>query len=138
VILNLVAPVGIFMWNIWMGNRAPFPYLFFGFPVPGNRIDRYYGFVMEDIRENEGILQRRFLTITESLSRMFRGEDRLYTKNIRLHPEKYRRECDLFQKAGEVWISYGVPFIVPLTAGFFTALTFGDLLYTGIRMLAGV
>jgi Archaeal Peptidase A24 C-terminus Type II. len=95
---------------------------------------------MEDItgRDN-GILVRRFLTFPGSpLSRMFRGEDRLYTKHIRMNPEQYRKECDLFRKAEKVWISYGVPFIVPITAGFFTALLAGDILYMVMKFLAGV
>jgi preflagellin peptidase FlaK len=138
VILNLAAPLGIFIWNVTQGNHAPLRYLFFGFPVPGERIGQYYGFVMEDIQEENGALFRRFLTFRESLSRMFRGEDRLYTKHIRMHPEQYRKECDLFRKAGKVWISYGVPFIVPITAGFFTALFAGDILYTVMKFLAGV
>jgi len=137
VILNLAAPLGIFIWNIRKGNKAPVRYMFFGFPVPGDRLGQFYGFVMEDIREDNGIVNRRFLTLRESLSKMFRGEDRLYTKDIRLHPENYRKECDLFRKAGEVWISYGVPFIVPITAGFFTALVGGDLLYTMMKVIAG-
>jgi preflagellin peptidase FlaK len=138
VILNLVAPLGIFIRNLAEGNRAPLRYLFFGFPVPGDRIEQYYGFVMEDIKEENGTLSRRFLTFRESLSRMFRGEDRLYTKHIRMNPEKYREERNLFRKAGKVWISYGVPFIVPITAGFFTALVAGDILYSLMSFLAGV
>ncbi len=138
VILNLSAPIGIFIWNISRRNRAPLRYLFLGFPVPGDRIAEYYGFVMEDIREENGSLHRRFLTFRESLSRMFRGEDRLYTKHIRMNPEQYRKECDLFRKAGKVWISYGVPFIVPITAGFFTALFAGDILYAIMNMVTGI
>jgi preflagellin peptidase FlaK len=138
VILNLVTPIGIFFWNIRRGNRAPFRYLFFGFPVPGDRIEKYYGFVMEEIKEEDGGIQRRFLTFRESLSRMIRGKDRLYTKDIRLHPEKYRKESDLFRRAGEVWLSYGVPFLVPITAGFFTALFIGDVFYIIMKLVAGV
>jgi preflagellin peptidase FlaK len=138
VILNIAAPFGIFFWNIIKGKRAPIRYLFLGFPVPGDRIEQYYGFVMEDIQEDNGKITRRFLPISKLLGRMFRGEDRKYTKDIRLHPEKYKKEREIFQKAGEVWIVYGVPFLVPITAGFFTALLAGDILYTILRSLAGV
>ena len=138
VILNLATPIGIAIVNKIKGNRAPFPYPFFGFPVPGERIEQYFGFVMEEIKEEDDHLTRRFLTIRESLGRLFRGEDRLYTKDMRLHPEEYREERELFRKAGEVWISYGVPFIVPITAGFFTALLAGDLLFTLMKYALGV
>ncbi|MFA7152560.1 MAG: A24 family peptidase C-terminal domain-containing protein [Methanoregulaceae archaeon] len=35
----------------------------------------------------------------------------------------------MYRKAGKIWISYGVPFIVPITAGLLSALVIGDLLY---------
>ncbi|MDD1672551.1 MAG: prepilin peptidase [Methanomicrobiales archaeon] len=138
VILNLATPLGIFIMNVGRKNFAPFPYMFFGFPVPGDRVEQYFGFVMEEINEHEGGLTRRFVTVRESLSTMVRGGDRLYTKDIRLHPEQYTKERALFKKAGYIWISYGVPFILPITAGFFTALLAGDILYTVMRMAIGV
>jgi len=48
LILNLIAPVGIFLINIAKGNRAPLQYMFFGFPVKGEKIQESWGFVMED------------------------------------------------------------------------------------------
>ena len=42
-----------------------------------------------------------------------------------------RNSCEelaLYRKAGTVWISYAVPFIIPITAGFVTAVIFGDFL----------
>lgn len=138
LILNLVTPLGIFFMNVGKKNFAPFPYMFFGFPVPGDRVEQYYGFVMEEISEYQGDLTRRFVSIRKSLSTMVRGGDRLYTKDIRLHPEQYTKERALFMKAGHIWISYGVPFILPITAGFFTALLAGDILYTVMRIAIGV
>ena len=57
LILNLVAPVGIFVINIVKGNRAPLPYMFFGFPVKGDKIQDSWGFVMEDFAEKNGYRQ---------------------------------------------------------------------------------
>ncbi|NLD56600.1 MAG: peptidase A24, partial [Methanomicrobiales archaeon] len=37
-------------------------------------------------------------------------------------------ELSLYKKAGTVWISYAVPFIIPITAGYVTAIIFGDFL----------
>ncbi len=54
LILNLAAPVGIFIMNIIRGNRAPLMYMFFGFPVNGDRIQDEWGFVMEDFSEKSG------------------------------------------------------------------------------------
>ena len=131
VILNLAAPLAIFSYNLIHGNRAPFPYVFFGFPVPGARIRDAYGFVMEEIADRDGVLERRFIGIAASLSRMVAGgPKRMYTKDLREHPDQYRSEIELYRRAGSVWISYAVPFIVPIAAGFLTAVIRGDILFT--------
>jgi len=137
VLLNLVTPLGIFIFNLKEGNAAPFPYRFLGFPVDGDRIAESYGFVMEDITEEEGGIHRRFLGIGESLKGMAGGGSRVYTLAMRREPSAYTRERDLYRKAGKVWISYGVPFIVPITAGFFSALLFGDILFYLLSLLMG-
>jgi preflagellin peptidase FlaK len=92
---------------------------------------------MEDIEEQDGKLVRRFIGFTESLRQMIQGEKRIYTKNLRLYPEDYGDELDLYRKAGKVWISYGIPFIIPITAGYLAALLMGDILFVIITTLAG-
>ncbi len=138
VILNIVAPVALFLRNITEGNRAPLPYLFLGFPVDGGNIQNVFGFVMEDIEEVDGTVERRFVGFAETLRRMASGTRRRYTKDLRLHPEEHREELALYRKAGRVWISYGIPFIIPITAGFITALFMGDILYWIMKTLAGM
>jgi preflagellin peptidase FlaK len=69
---------------------------------------------------------------------MLSGEGRIYTKDLRLHPERFRKELALYRKAGTVWISYAVPFIVPITAGFIAAILFGDFLFVIMAFFAGV
>ena len=138
VILNLLAPVAIFILNLVKGNRAPLPYMFFGFPVEGAKIQQTFGFVMEDFQEQDGKLVRSFVGIRESLRRMLNGEGRVYTKELRLHPERFKKELAVYRKAGIVWISYAVPFIVPITAGFVTAISFGDFLFVIMAFFAGV
>ena len=138
VILNLVTPVVIFLKNIVRGDEAPLPYMFLGFPVRGDEIEHTFGYVMEEIREEEGTITRRFVPIGSALKSMLRGERRLYTKDLALHPEEYARELSLFRRAGMVWISYGVPFIVPITAGLITALLAGDLLFSAMMILRGM
>ncbi|MDD1651588.1 MAG: prepilin peptidase [Methanomicrobiales archaeon] len=137
VILNLVTPLGIALHNLRKGNRAPLPYPFFGFPVPGDGIQRTFGFVMEEFEETPEGLRRQFIPIGTALSRMMKGEGRIYTRDLREHPEQYAKELALYRRAGQVWISYGVPFIVPIAAGFFTALIFGDILYEVLSLFAG-
>jgi preflagellin peptidase FlaK len=136
VILNLVTPVIIFVLNVMKGNRAPFPYTFFGFPVKGDSIEHTYGFVMEEFSEEEGGLDRRWIPVSTALSQMVTAK-RVYTKDLKRYPEKYRKELALYRKAGMVWISYGVPFILPILAGFATALFAGDILFSAMGALAG-
>jgi len=137
LLLNLVAPLGIFVANIVRRNRAPLMYLFFGFPVSGERIQEEWGFIMEDFEEKNGVINRRFIGFFDAIRRMFAGEGRVYTKDLREHPEKYQREMAMYRKAGTVWISYAVPFIIPITAGLITAVIFGDFLFAIIKIFMG-
>ena len=137
LILNLAAPVVIFLINIIRGNRAPLQYMFFGFPVSGATIQKEWGFVMEDFEEKEGAVSRKFIGFFDSLRRMYAGSGRIYTKDLREHPEEFNRELAQYRAAGTVWISYAVPFIIPITAGFITAVIFGDFLFILMKILVG-
>jgi preflagellin peptidase FlaK len=44
-------------------------------------------------------------------------------------PEQLRDGLDVLVAEDEVWISPGIPFVVPLFAGTVVALTYGDLLF---------
>ena len=134
LLLNLVAPVGIFAINILRGNRAPVMYMFFGFPVKGEEIQNEWGFVMEDFEEKQGTVSRKFIGFWDSIRRMYAGEDRVYTKELREQPEKFAKELAIYRKAGTVWISYAVPFIIPITAGLISAIFFGDFLFAIMKI----
>jgi preflagellin peptidase FlaK len=137
VVLNLFTPIGILLYNMRNGSRAPFPYMLLGFPVDGDRISESYGFVMEDITDEEGEIHRRFMGIRESLSTMGRGNGRVYTLDMRRKPDEYARERELYRRAGRVWISYGVPFIVPITFGLVSALLIGDVIFGLLEIVTG-
>ncbi len=139
LILNLLTPVAIFFWNAAHDRAGPFPYSFLGFPVPAEDLPRSFGFIMEDIGIGEdGTVRRRFIRPGEAIRRMVSGKGRIYTKDLKNHPSNYAREMETFKRAGTVWISYGIPFLVPLTAGVISALLFGDILFFLIRFIAGV
>ncbi|HVP97207.1 A24 family peptidase C-terminal domain-containing protein [Methanoregula sp.] len=137
LILNLLAPLGIFLINMVRKNRAPLQYMFFGFPVEGEKIQDAWGFVMEDFTEKSGKVERKFIGFWESLRRMRSDEGRVYTKDLREHPDEFETELGVYKKAGKVWISYAVPFILPITAGLITAIVFGDFLFTLMRIVTG-
>ena len=135
LILNLATPLGIFVYNAVKGNRAPISNMFLGFPVEGKNIANSFGYVMEDIREEDGQITRRFFSFREAVRGMMKGSGRVYTLDLRRRPEEYREELSLYSRAGRVWISYGVPFIVPLTAGMIVALFAGDILFIILQLL---
>jgi preflagellin peptidase FlaK len=137
LILNMAAPLGIFVINITRGNRAPLMYMFFGFPVKGEKIQDSFGFVMEDFEEKNGTIRRRFIGFADSVKRMYSGKGRIYTKDLREHPEHHAKELALYRRAGTVWISYAVPFILPITAGLITAVIVGDLLFAIMKIVTG-
>jgi archaeal preflagellin peptidase FlaK len=137
LLLNLVAPIGIFIINLIRGNRAPLMYMFFGFPVKGDEIRKAWGFVMEDFEEKDGRVSRRFIGFWDAIRRMYAGEGRVYTRDLREQPEKFAGELALYRKAGTVWISYAVPFIIPIMAGFISAIIFGDFLLAAMTILIG-
>ena len=128
LVLTLVAPLGIIITNVVRGNRAPLRYMFFGFPVKGDSVQDAWGFVMEEFTETKEGVTRRFITIMESIKRMYSGEGRVYTKDLRENPDAFRKELEMYKKVGTVWISYAVPFIIPITCGLITAIVFGDFL----------
>lgn len=139
LILNLLTPFAIFFRNAARGRLGPFPYTFLGFPVPAEDLPHSFGFIMEEIRMGEdGFIHRRFIRPGEAIRRMISGKGRIYTKDLKNHPSEYALEMETFKKAGTVWISYGIPFLVPLTAGVISAIFFGDILLSLIRVITGV
>ncbi|MDD1674826.1 MAG: peptidase A24, partial [Methanomicrobiales archaeon] len=138
LLLNIVTPLGIFAWNLLKGNRAPFGHMFLGFPVPGERIGESFGFLMEEIEDHDGQLVRRFIPVRRLIRLMFGGKRTLSTQKMKMHPDQYARELALCRRAGQVWIQYGIPFIIPITAGFLSALIFGDILYAILRITGGI
>jgi len=139
LILNLFTPIGLLVENLRRGERGPVTAMLLGFRVPAEDLPGSFGFVMEDLEEAEdGSIQRRFISFSDAVRRMLTGRGRIYTRDLRMHPEQYARELGLYRKAGSVWISYGIPFIVPLAAGLVAALFLGDILFQCMKLLMGV
>ncbi len=126
----LLAPIGIYLMNLRHGVRGPLLPRLRGYPVTAEEITdgRAFGFVMEEISLVDDKVRRRFYSFGESLGAMVRGT-RLYTRELRVSPDEFTEELALIRRASPVWISYGVPFIVPITAGFLVTLVVGDSLF---------
>lgn len=136
LILNLFIPVFLLLYNLIKGNKAPLLYMCIGFPVQSEDLKSVFGFIIEDFQETAEGLQRRFLPFTEAISRMTQ-DDRVYTRDLREHPEEFREELQLYERAGSVWISYGVPFFIPITAGLIVSCLIGDILFTIMMAILG-
>lgn len=52
-------------------------------------------------------------------------------------PEKLRRGIEIIREKDELWVTPGVPFIVPTFVGLLVALTFGDLLFA-VMLIIGI
>ena len=115
VVLNLLLPVAFFISNLIKGNKAPLPYLFLGYPVKGETIADEFGIVMEHFEETDGTLQRSFIPVRAAIKDMLAGGKRVYTKSLKENSAQYRKELELYKKAGTVYISYGGPFLIPIT-----------------------
>jgi len=135
LLISMLIPIVIFSINALRGNNAPLICMFSGFPVNGNTIRQEWGFVMEEFEENGDVVTRKFIGAFDSIKRMYTGKGRIYTKDLREHPAEFALELSMYRKAGTVWISYAVPFIIPITIGFVSAIVFGDFLFAIIGML---
>ncbi len=127
VILNLFVPVGLFIYNIVKKNRAPLKYMFIGYPVQGEKIMDHFGFIIEDFEVEGDRINRKFIKFSSSIRRMVSGKRRMYTQDFKNNPGEYQKELEIYQKAGFVWISFGVPFIIPILAGFLFSFFIGDI-----------
>ncbi len=129
-VFALVVPVFFFIRNLVLKNKAPFWLMCSGKPVPGNSITKYFGFVSEEITEDDNGISRNFCRAGSSI-RALRNQSDLSIRNLRDNPDTYAPKLALYARAGNIWISYGVPFMVPITIGYLFALfgfSFVDLL----------
>lgn len=120
-VFALIVPVVFLIRNLASKNTAPFWLMCSGKPVPGDSITKYFGFVSEDITEENGVISRKFSRAHSSI-RALRTQSDMSIRNLREDPDTYASKLELYAKAGNVWISYGVPFMIPITIGYVFAL----------------
>lgn len=120
-VIALIVPVVIYLKNVWRKEHAPLWLMFSGIRVPGDQITKYFGFVAEEISEDENGIVRKFLKAKSSITALQRDTE-LSIRNLREEPEEYKEQLELYTKAGLVWITYGIPFMIPITIGYVLAL----------------
>ncbi len=120
-VFALIVPVVFLIRNLASKNKAPFWLMCSGKPVPGDSITKYFGFVSEEITEKNGVISRKFSRAHSSI-RDLRTQSDMSIRNLREYPDTYASKLELYAKAGNIWISYGVPFMIPITIGYLFAL----------------
>ncbi|MDV0443270.1 A24 family peptidase C-terminal domain-containing protein [Methanorbis rubei] len=131
-VIALLVPLALLIQNILRKEKAPFWLMCSGMQVPGDTITKHFGFVAEEITDGDPIT-REFLPASSSI-RALKKNSALSIRNLRECPEEYASELDLYRRAGAVWITYGVPFMIPITIGYILAL-FGFSLGDAILMV---
>lgn len=119
-VLALILPAIFLIRNLLAKNKAPFWLMISGLPVSGEKITRYFGFISENItRDKNGKITREFVTGKNALTAVKTGQS---IRDLRENPDAHTKELELLKEAGNVWISYGIPFLIPITAGYILAL----------------
>lgn len=119
-ILLLTVPVVLFCFNLVKGNKAPFWLMCSGMPVTGSSAKDRFGFLAETVTEEDGKVVKSFVRIKDSVFSL--KSPMRHTRNLREQPEQYAETLRLLEKCETVWITVGIPLLVPLTAGLVFAL----------------
>jgi preflagellin peptidase FlaK len=137
-IAALLAPLGVYVWNRRRGTDGPLSARLRGYPVTADEITRgrAFGFLMEELLDEDGVLRRRFYTLGESMGAMF-NDTRLYTRELRVEPERFSDELALIRRASPVWISVGAASIETHAVGIFATLIVGDTLFYLLSAIRG-
>ncbi|HJK65561.1 MAG TPA: prepilin peptidase [Methanocorpusculum sp.] len=119
-VIALLVPAALLIRNTIRKEHAPFWLMCSGMQVAGDSLTRNFGFVAEEITDGDPI-SRRFLPAASSI-RALKENSACSIRNLREHPERFEKELELYRKAGRVWITYGIPFMIPITIGYILAL----------------
>jgi preflagellin peptidase FlaK len=121
VLLTIVVPIGLAMYNIIkLGVKIDKPlYIFIGYKSKISNLSNKHIKLIQDYEESDGRIKSRFK----------RGGVEVNEKTIsNLH--------NLYKKCliGEyVWVTPSLPFMIPITVGFFVAIFYGDLIFELVK-----
>ena len=125
VLLTIVVPCSLFIYNVltltWHEIVERPAYLFVGFKTDiSNLLGRHIK-----------LIEERFVSGGEVKTRFRRGGVEIDEETV--------RELETFAAQGliesRVWVTPGLPFMIPITLGFFTAVLFGDLIFYITKLL---
>lgn len=120
-VLVLLFALVCLIYNLVKGNRAPFYLMCSGFPVNGTDITKHHGFIAEEVTETEDGVKKTFLKAGAPRTAL-KTHSPLMIKTLRENPDAYKEELARFARCETVWITAGIPLILPITIGFIFAL----------------
>lgn len=118
VILTVIVPAGLFLYNLIKNPsealKKPY-YMFIGYIIPISKLEKGHFRMLDSYSETPDGLKFKFTRAGTELSREVISELKTYMKQGKIRDG--------------VWVTPGLPFMIPITAGFITAVVFGDLIF---------
>ncbi len=119
IILTVVVPLGLFIYNLLHNPlretlRRPL-YMFIGYRTPVSRLGKDHIRMIESYKETEEGIKFSFTRAGTDL-----------TSNV---IAQLKHQVRAGRMDDSVWVTPGLPFMIPITAGFITAIVFGDLIF---------
>jgi preflagellin peptidase FlaK len=118
VILTVIVPIGLLLYNM---ARNPIEslkkplYMITGYMTPISKLESGHFRMIESYAETDKGVKFKFRRMGTELD-----------SNVIRELKGYLKEGKVKDK---VWITPGLPFMIPITAGFITAVVFGDLIF---------
>ncbi|WP_406655602.1 A24 family peptidase C-terminal domain-containing protein [Methanolobus sp. ZRKC2] len=119
VILTIVVPIGLFLYNLLRNPlkenlKRPF-YMLIGYRSPVSKLEKGHIRMIDSYSETEDGISFGFTRTGTELTSNVIAELKGYLRDGRMNDS--------------VWVTPGLPFMIPITAGFITAVVFGDLIF---------
>ena len=118
VLLTVIVPIGLGMYNLARNPvesiKKPL-YMITGYMTPISQLEKGHFRMIESYSQTDSGLKFRFTRSGTELS-----------NNVIKELKGYLKEGKVKDR---VWITPGLPFMIPITAGFITAVVFGDLIF---------
>ena len=119
VILTVVVPIGLFLYNLLHNPlkenlRHPL-YMLIGYRTPVSKLEKGHIRMIDSYSETEDGISFGFTRAGTELTSNVIAELKGYLRDGRMNDS--------------VWVTPGLPFMIPITAGFITAVVFGDLIF---------
>ncbi|WMW21436.1 A24 family peptidase C-terminal domain-containing protein [Methanolobus mangrovi] len=118
IILTIIVPIGLFLYNLIKNPSESLKrplYMFIGYITPISKLEKGHFRMIESYSRTKAGIEFKFSRSGTEL-----------TSNVISELKGYQKEGKV--KDG-VWITPGLPFMIPITAGFITAVVFGDLIF---------